>query len=296
MKKLLIASLTLCVCIASIFAYIHLSYLKTGKSLVKINDGENEFKLIGKTIYVNYCVGNVNDTAIIDTGATISSVNMSEVSPKYYQQVGTRSVSAIFKNQQHNLYQLKQFSFLGKNVHMPIVTDSNNSGLNVIGSPEIFGSDKVLLSKNGIFFDDEINKHIEGLDKIPVNANRIIDINGKTQAIYFKLNINGVSEKVLLDTGIAELLTATDVNIKNNSKSIFPSFSLLKTANGLNFSTAYSYDAVISISDKKILTKYKAINNWHKPRARYHLGAEIFNYYSILFDFKNYNYYFIPVS
>lgn len=294
MKKKFITLFILC--FASIVAHIHLNYFDARKSIAKNNGCQNEFKRIGNTIYANYRIGNVYDTAVIDTGATISSFDLSNVSPEFYQEIGTRSVSAIFKNQTHKLYQLKNFSFIGRNVQMPIVTGSNNNGLNIIGSPEIFGSEKVLLSNNGIFFDDEINKCIEGINKIPVNVNRIIDIHGKTKAIYFKMNINGINERVLLDTGIAELLTATDINIINESKSIFPSISLLKTANGLSFSSAYSYDATITIADIKIPTKYKAINNWNNPRARYYLGAEILNHYSILFDFKNYKYYFIPVS
>ena len=260
------------------------------------NANKSSFILIGNAPFAQFKVGNRTGTALVDTGSTISGIDVSKLESRYYSSAGSINVTSVFNTSDQNLYLLSSLKVLGREITDVLVTSSGSDGLNIIGSPEIFSRDKLFLTKHNIYYDDKAAIEVLNRNKIPVVVIRDRDNTGKTSAVYLKLNINGIDELVLLDTGLSTLLTATNADLKSGNKSFLPSVRLLRTYNDTTIKTSYSYDAVIKIGTNEIISDYDVIENFIKPRARFYLGPKIFDYYAIYFDFGKKEFYFVDIN
>lgn len=266
-----------------------LNYLASKKQL-----NESDLYYFGGRPYGKICHNDRCKYALVDTGANISLINLSEyIDDVNKVKINSLNLETAFNTTKNDKYRIAGFNFLGRRTLATEVIDSKKVNIDIIGSPNIFTEPRMLLTRNGVFRDKNVDLKTAILISSSIEKSR--NTNPVILAIYFNLEINGSTEKVLLDTGINNLLTSTKPDI-NTVPTTDSKYRLLKSANGWRFNKSTVNDAVIKLGAHVIHTTYESIPNFNQPLAKYLLGAEILNIYSIYFDFNEEKIYFIPIS
>lgn len=254
----------------------------------------NEFLYLAEKPHGNFKIGNHSGFAVIDTGATGNSINIENVEKSYLTYVGDTNGKAIFYSYKSAIYMADEFYVLGRKAIDTAIQVSEHNKFNIIGSSEIFSRDRVLISKKGLFYDNEINAQINQLRKIPIKVSIDRGKNGNVLAVFYQLLIDDAPERVLLDTGISNLLTLTG-SVGDDEKNGTTKIKYIGTAEGNKLVKTKSYQAKVQLGEITLQTEYLALNDWINPRAKFYLGSEILNYYSLYFDFKKYQFFLIEL-
>lgn len=274
-------------------AYQYIDILKFNAEKDKVKN--NEFIFLDRKPFGKFKIGNYSSVAVIDTGATQNMIKISKIEKQYLRYVKESTIGTVFDLNQYSIYRADEFYVLGRKASDNAIRSSVKTKVNVIGSPEIFSRDRVLISKAGLFYDSEIDSQIRLLDKIPVKVSVDRGRDGFVYAVYYQIIIDGLPERALLDTGIPDLITATR-SVNDDKKIGTTKIKFIGTAGGINLVRAKMYQAKFQIGDKKLETNYLAFNNWVNPRAKFYLGSEILNYYSLYFDFRKNQFFLIDVK
>lgn len=293
LKYFFVGTLLLAFLIMVVAAYQYIDILKFHAEKDKVRN--NEFIFLDRKPFGQFKIGNYSSVAVIDTGATQNMIKISKIENKYLHYVKESAIGTVFDLNQYSIYRADEFYVLGRKASDNAIRSSEKSKVNVIGSPEIFSRDRVLISKSGLFYDNEIDQQIHLLDKIPIKVSVDRGRAGFVYAVYYQILIDGLPERVLLDTGISDLITATRP-VSDDKKIGTTKIKFIGTAGGIDLVRAKMYQANIQIGDKKIETDYLAFNDWVNPRAKFYLGSEILNYYSLYFDFKKNQFFLIDVK
>lgn len=232
--------------------------------------------------------------ALVDTGANISLINIDNFDSNLeIVKIEDLDLETAFNTSKNDKYHVPELHFMGKKIFNTTVIDAKNENNVIVGSPDIFTDPVMLMTKEGLFRGQSID--LRNAILVPSYIEKSNDDRPVILAIYFYLDINGSTEKVLFDTGINNLLTSTHAG-RDLAPSANGKYRLLKSVNGYRLNKSSIYDAKIKLDSKVINTTYESIADFNHPSAKYLLGAEILNLYSIYFDFNKGKIYFIPVQ
>lgn len=249
----------------------------------------NELMFIAGRPYAIFNIGGKNDIALVDTGATQSKIDLGKFNPALIAPHGNINVNTPLGRTNASIYKVVDMNFMTRHISNLTVSKTKKMQSNTIGSPEIFSAQEVLITKNGIYYD----KHIEEFKnafEVPVTYTRSDDKLPKIRSVIYHLEINGEIQQAILDTGIKSLLTGTTLNSHNKT---LPFFSVFRASSGLAIKKVYHQTATLKVGPDILNVDYKSIPGWNAPRAKYYLGAEILQHYSLFFNFNKNKFYFI---
>lgn len=156
----------------------------------------------------------------------------------------------------------------------------------VIGNDILFSRNNVLLSQSGAAFDVEYDPN-----KAIFCARAVVRYQGNTlqspvDAIFLMLNIDGVEQKVFLDTGIAPALQATAF-APMPKKKLFPRPDIRSNSLGeWRFVPYFGREASLSLGNRETALSYHHYYTDRSVDAPFVMGAGILNDYSILIDHR----------
>jgi hypothetical protein len=227
-------------------------------------------------------VGNHEEMALVDTGSAMPFLNARLVARGSGRTEGSRTVRSGFGTYELPVANLPSLRAGSREFHGAQVVVEDR-GPPILGSSVLFQSGNILFSKEKTEFDVD-----EARLSASFCAPLIIDLLGSTYSspvrrVYFRLEVDGVPQKVLFDTGRAETLVGT--SSAPAPKSGWPRFELHGDFNGRTRLWRYYRErGHVRLGPELTSLAYKRFPSLDHIATPFVMGAGVLNTHSVFIE------------
>ena len=232
------------------------------------------------------------EMALADTGTALPILNPRLVPESNSGAISQRTVRSPFGRYQLRAATVKSMRVLSRDFARAEVL-VEGGGPSTVGASILFQPQNTLIAMDGIYFDIDPSRHLS------MHCVRIVldllgpNLDSPVGRLYFLLDIDGVEQKVLFDTGRSDVLVGTAS--APGAASRWPRFEVHRDLNGrLRVWRYYQETGTIRLGTQTLAVTYKRFPALDSIDASYVLGAGLLATHSVLIEHRRGRACFVP--